>query len=90
MCKHVAFVFYKFHIRFFSYLCSKKKQTNTLHILYVWRKKYVKAQREDHVATRFPGCKNLTHTNKTRQVKRTQMVATARFTICAFVAFSHC
>ena len=29
----------------------------------------------------YHGCKNLTHTSKTRQVKRTQMVATGRFTI---------
>jgi len=31
-----------------------------------------------------------THMNKTRQVKRTQMVATGRFTIRAFVTFSDC
>ena len=29
----------------------------------------------------YNGCENLTHTSKTRQVKYTQMVATARFTI---------
>jgi len=34
------------------------------------------------------GCENLAHTSKTRQVKRTQMVATARFTISVFVDFS--
>ena len=34
------------------------------------------------------GCKNLTHTSKTRQVKRTQMVVTVRFTIRVFLTFS--
>ena len=29
----------------------------------------------------YHDCKNLTHTSKTRQVKRTQMVATAKSTI---------
>jgi len=38
----------------------------------------------------YYGCKNLTHTSKTRQVKRTRMVATDRFTIRAFVNFSDC
>ena len=38
----------------------------------------------------YHGCKNLTHTSKTRQVKRTQMVATARFTIRGFATFSDC
>jgi len=32
-------------------------------------------------------CKNLTHTSKTRHVKRTQMVATVRFTIRMFLTF---
>ena len=36
------------------------------------------------------GCKNLTHTRKSRQVQRTQMVATARFTILVLVTFSDC
>jgi len=48
------------------------------------------AQREDHVATRLPGCKNLAHMSKTSQIKRTQMVATASFTIRVFAAFSDC
>ena len=38
----------------------------------------------------YHGCKNVTHTSKIRQVKRTQMVATGRFTICVFVTFSNC
>jgi len=36
----------------------------------------------------YHGCKNLTHTSKTRQVKLTHMAATGRFTIVAFVTFS--
>jgi len=35
-------------------------------------------------------CNNLTRTSKTRHVKRTLMVATARFTIRVFVTFSEC
>jgi len=81
----------------FSYLCSKK--ITTLHVCewmnefiwhctYVWRHKDVKARREEHVVTHLPGYKNLTHTSKTRQVKRTQMVATATFMIRVFVTFS--
>jgi len=38
----------------------------------------------------YHGCKYLTHTSKTRQVKRTHMAATGRFTIRAFVTFSDC
>jgi len=38
----------------------------------------------------YHGCKNLTDTSKIRQIKRTQMVATGRFTILAFVTFSDC
>ena len=54
----------------------------------MWRHKDVKAQREEHAVTHLPGYKNLTHTSKTRQVKRTQMVVTAAFTIRVFVTFS--
>ena len=38
----------------------------------------------------YHGCKNLMHTIKTRQVKRTLMVATVRFIICVFVTFLDC
>jgi len=64
-----------------------KKQTPCT---YVWRHKDVEAQRWATLRLAYHGCKNLTHTSKTRQVKRTQMVATARFTIRAFVTFSDC
>jgi len=34
------------------------------------------------------GCKNLTHTSKTRHIKRTEIVVTVRFTIRVFLTFS--
>jgi len=46
--KHMAYVSYKFHICFV--LSALKKQT---HSTYVWRRKVVKAQREDHVAIQW-------------------------------------
>jgi len=36
----------------------------------------------------YHACKNLTHSSKTRHVKRIQMVVTARFTIGVFLTFS--
>jgi len=36
----------------------------------------------------YHGCRNLTHTSKTRQVKGTQIVVTARFTIRVLLTFS--
>ena len=36
----------------------------------------------------YHGCKNLTHTSKTRHVKRIQMIVTVRFTIRVFLTFS--
>ena len=36
----------------------------------------------------FHGCKNLTHTSKTRHVKRTPMVVTVTSTIRVFPTFS--
>jgi len=36
----------------------------------------------------YHGCKNLTHTSKTRHVKRTQMVVTVRFLIRVFLTFA--
>jgi len=35
----------------------------------------------------YHGRKNLTHTSKTRHVKRTRMVATVRFSIRVFLTF---
>ena len=74
-------MFFMFHICFFLSVLKKNK-----HCTYAWRHKDVKAQRE----VAYHDWKNLTHTTKTRQVKRTQMVATAGFTIRVFVTFSDC
>jgi len=53
-----------------------------------WHKDF-KALREDHFATRLPRLeKSHTHMSKTRHTKRTQLVATVRFTIHAFFSFS--
>jgi len=49
LTKHMAYIFYMFHICFS--LSVLKKQTQ---YTYVWRLKDVKAQREEHVATRLP------------------------------------
>jgi len=84
----MAYVFHKFHICIF--LSALKKKRIQTHCTYVWLHKGVKTQREHHVATRLPRCKNLTHMSKTRQAKRTQMVATAMFTIHMFVTFPDC
>jgi len=60
---------------FVSYICLLiSANKNKLHCAYVWRHKDVKAQRGDHVAARLLRCENLTHTSKTRHVKRTQLV----------------
>ena len=65
LTKHMTYVFWRFHVCFFSYVLKK---TNTLHT------------REDHVATRlYHGCKNLTHSSKTRQAKRTGWPFACRF-----------
>jgi len=61
-----------------------------MHRTCVWRHKDDEAQSEHHIAIRLPRLQNLTHTSKTHQVKRTQMVANARFTIRAFATFSVC
>ena len=37
----------------------------------------------------YNGCKYLTHTSKTCQIKRSQIVVTVRFTIRGFLTFSH-
>jgi len=59
-------------------------QKNQTHRTFVWLRKDVKAPLENQVATRLPRLKNLTHTSRKREVKRTQMVATARFTFACF------
>ena len=69
-------------------MLKKNKQT---HCTYISQHKDVKAQRQDHaLRLAYYGCKNHTHTSKIRQVKRTPMVATPRFTMCVFVIISDC
>jgi len=51
-------------------------------------KKTLKHNMNSTLQLAYHGCKNLTHTSKTRQVKRTQMVVTARFAIRTFLSFS--
>jgi len=55
---------------------------------YVWRHKDNKAHVRTTLRLAYHSCKSPTHTSKTRRVKRTQMVAAARFTISMFVTFS--
>ena len=62
----------------------EEKQTTCT---YVFRHKDGKAQCVDHVATPLTTNVILTHTSKTRQEKRTQMVAAGRFTVRTFVIF---
>jgi len=71
----------------FSYLCSKK----TKHPAHMCNGiKTFKHNVRTTLRLAYQGCKNLTHTRKTRQVKRTEMVAAGRFTIRVFVTFSNC
>jgi len=62
--------FCKFHICLFLSVLIKKQP----HCTYVWRHKDVKVQRGATLRLAYHGCKNLTHTSKTRHVKRTQVV----------------
>jgi len=57
----MTYVYYKNHICFFLSVLKKQTNTSTYIVLYVWRHKDFKAQREDHVITRLPR-KNLIHT----------------------------
>jgi len=81
---------YVFFIRItyvFSYLCSEKNKT--LHLYSMGGgMKTLKHNVRITLQLACYGCKNLTHTSKTRHVKRTQMVATVRFTIRIFLTFS--
>jgi len=71
----------------FSYLCSNKNK----HLAHMYGGiKTLKYNFWTTLRVAHHGCKNLTHTSKTRQVKRTQMVTTGRFTIVAFDTFSDC
>ena len=88
MTKHIAHVFYKNNICFILSVFKKRKNT-ALHLCSMCGgKKTLKHNMKTTLQLAYNGCKNLTHTSKTRQVKRTQMVVTARFTIRTFLSFS--
>jgi len=67
------------------------KKTNTLHLYSMCGDiKTSKNNVRTTLQLAYHGCKNLTHTSKTRQVQRTQLVVTVRFTIRVFLTFSDC
>jgi len=67
-----------------------KRNTHTLHLYSMCGGiKTLKHNVRTTLQLAYHGCKNLTHTSKTRHVKRIQMVVTVRFTIRVFLAFSN-
>ena len=80
-------VFYKYHTCFFLSMLNKAK-----HTAHMWAGgiKSLKHNVRTTLRLAYHGCKNITHKNKTRQVKRTHMFATAKFTIHDFLTFSDC
>jgi len=82
----MVYVFFQNHICFFL---SVLKKTNTLHLYSMCGGiKTLKHNVRTTLQLAYHGCKNLTHTSKTRHVKRTQMVVTVRLTIRVFLTFS--
>jgi len=74
LTKHMAYVFHKFHICFLLFVLKR----HTAHTCGRGGIKTLKAQGEDHLQLVYHGCKNLTHTSKTCQVKCTQVVVIVR------------
>jgi len=70
LTKRMAYFFYKLHICFF-YLWTKQQT----HCIYVLRHTDVKHNVRPRATCLYHCCKYLTHTNKTRQVKITHVVA---------------
>jgi len=84
----MIYIFYKNHICF-SYLCSKKTKTITLQLYSICGGiNTLKHNMSTTLQLAYHGCKNLTHTSKACNVKRTQMVVTVRLTIHVFLTFS--
>ena len=82
----MAYVFYKSHICVFLSVFNK---TNTLHLCSMRSGiKTLKRNVRNTLKLAYHDCKNLIHRSKTRQVKRTQMVVTVRFTIRVYPTFS--
>jgi len=79
LTKHMACVFYKFHICFF--LTVLKKHKHTAHTFGGTKTLTHNVRTTIRLTYHYQGCKNLIHTGKTRQVKRTLIVAIVRFTI---------
>ena len=75
--------FYKNHIWFFLSVL-KKQQKKSKHPTPVSMRGDITTVKHNVMTTlqlAYHGCKNITHMSETRQVKRTQMVVTVRFTI---------
>jgi len=86
LTKHTAYVFYKNHTFF---LISVEKNKNTLHLYSMCGGvTTLKHNMRTTLQRAYHGYKIITHTSKTRHVKRTQMVVTVRFTIRIFFTFS--
>jgi len=84
----MAYVFCKNHICFFLYVF---KTTNTLHLYIMCGGiKTLKHNMRTTLRLAYHGCKNLSHTSKTRHVKCTQMVVTVTFTIRVFLTLTYC
>ena len=74
---------------FLTSVKNNSKKTNTLHLYSMCGGiKTSKNNVRTTLQLACHGCENLTHTSKTRHVKRTQMVVTVRFTIRDFLTFS--
>jgi len=66
----------------FFVICVQRKKTNTLHLYSMCGGiKTLKHNARTTLQLAYHRCNNLTHTSKTRHVKRNQMVVTVRFTI---------
>ena len=73
---------YVFFVRIPCFFLSVLKTTNTLHLYSMCGGiKTLKHNVRTTLQFIYHGCKNLTHTSKTRHVKHIQMVVTVRFTI---------
>jgi len=83
----MAYVFYKNHICFFLSVLKK----NTLYLYSMCGgMKTLKRNVRTTLQAAFHGCKNLTHTSKTRHVKRTQTIVIVKYTIRVFLTFKTC
>ena len=82
------FMFFIWIISVFSYLCLKKNNHTAPGYSICGGIKTLKHNVRTTLQLAYHGCKNLTHTSKTRHVKRTQIIVSVRFTIRVFLTFS--